>query len=141
MIVPVYDHSDAVKVFVAKGLWGGRRSIEGYGLGFATEADGLVAGIVYHNFDPDGGVIELTAYSTRRDWLNRNRLRAVFSYPFEQLGVRLCVARISENNTRTLRIWRSFGAELTPIPHLRAEGEAEIVAVLRRDTWENSKFA
>ena len=110
MIVPVYDHSDAVKVFVAKGLWGGRRSIEGYGLGFATEADGLVAGIVYHNFDPDGGVIELTAYSTRRDWLNRNNLRAVFSYPFEQLGVRLCVARISENNTRTLRIWRSFGA-------------------------------
>lgn len=141
MIVPVYDHSDAVKAFVAQGLWDGRRHIDGYGLGFANETDGLVAGVVYHNYDPDSGVIEITAYSARRDWLNRDRLKLIFGYPFDQLGVRVCVARISENNTRTLRIWRAFGAELTPIPHLRADGEAENVAVLHRDTWKQSKFA
>jgi RimJ/RimL family protein N-acetyltransferase len=97
--------------------------------------------VVYHNYDPDGGVIELTAYSTRRSWLNKSRLRAVFSYPFDQLGLRICVARISEKNTRTLRIWKALGAEFYPIPHLRAEGEAEIIAVLHRDTWKSSKFA
>lgn len=140
-MTPVYAFSDEVCSFVAHGLWGGRRTIEGYGAGFATESEGLVAGIVYHNFDPDTGAIELTAYSSRRNWLNKERLRWIFDYPFDQLGARICVARISEHNTRTLRIWRAFGAELTPIPDLRAEGEAEVIAVLRRDTWQNSKFA
>jgi RimJ/RimL family protein N-acetyltransferase len=140
-MTPVYAFSDEVCSFVAQGLWSGQRTVEGYGAGFATPEEGLVAGIVYHNFDPDTGTIELTAYSSRRDWLNRDRLKWIFSYPFDQLGVRVCVARISEHNTRTLRIWRAFGAELTPIPDLRAEGEAEVIAVLRRDTWKNSKFA
>ena len=137
----VYDHSDAVKAFVSNGLWEGRRTIDGYGLGVANAAEGLIAGIVYHHFDPDSGVIEISAYSARRDWLNRETLKLIFSYPFDQLGVRLCVARISEQNTRALRIWKALGAELTPIPDIRADGEAEIIAVLHRDTWNNSKFA
>lgn len=141
MIVPVYDMSEFVCLYVANGLWQGKRRITGYGLGFANDTEGLVAGIVYHNWEPDGGAIELTAFSHRRDWLNRDRLRAVFSYPFDQLGARICVARISEKNTRTLRIWRALGADLTPVPHLRADGEAEVIAVLRRDTWKDTKFA
>lgn len=141
MIHEVWNAPEAVAAFVSHGLWGDQR---GFGpckaVGFATEKDGLIAGVVFHSFNPWGGTIELSSYSSRRDWLTKERLRAIFGYPFDQLNLRLCVARISEKNTRTLRIWRALGAALTPIPDLRGEGEAEVVAVLKRDTWENSKF-
>ena len=141
MIHEVWDHPQEVAAYVSNGLWGDQRGFGNCkGLGFATEADGLVAGVVYHNFEPGAGAIEISAFSDRRDWLSKHRLRAVFSYPFDQLGLRICVARISENNTRTLRIWRAFGADLTRIPDLRADGEAETVAVLHRDKWHQSKF-
>jgi RimJ/RimL family protein N-acetyltransferase len=141
-LIPVWDHPQEVADFVSIGLWGVPGRFSNYqGLGFATETSGIIAGVVYHNFDPCSGAIELSAFSSRRDWLNRSRLRAVFAYPFEQLRVRICVARISEHNTRTLRIWRAFGASLHTIPDLRGDGEAEIIAVLHRDAWTKSKFA
>lgn len=128
-----------VQRFVELGLWGGLR---GFGecqvIGFADE-NGLAAGIVYHNYDPDSDVIELSAYSARRDWLTKGRLADVFGYPFDQLGCRICVARISEHNKRALRIWRSLGASQHPLPDLRGDGEAEVVCLLKRDTFK-AKF-
>lgn len=140
MIHEVWNAPEAVAAFVSHGLWGDQR---GFGpckaVGFADGRE-LVAGVVFHNYDPWGGVIELSGYSSRRNWVNKKRLQSIFQYPFDQLGLRACVWRASENNTRTLRILRALGAALTPIPDLRGEGEAEVVALLKRDTWENSKF-
>ena len=109
-------------------------------MGFANEDVGFVAGVVFHNYEQQAGVIELSAHSTSRRWLTRERLRWIFSYPFQRLGCRIAVARISERNSRTLRIWRALGADLIEIPDLRAEGEAEVVATLKRDVWARSKF-
>lgn len=140
-MTPVYDHSEAVQAFVSRGLWGDLRGFgPAFGLGFADES-GLTAGVVYHNYQPDAGVIEISAYSDRRDWLKRDFLRAIFSYPFEQLNCRLVVARISERNARTLRIWRAFGADLHSIPELRGPNEAEVIAVLSREAWASGKFS
>lgn len=141
MIVPAHGYQDEINAFVSNGLFGDGR---GFGpnqcMGWATETEGLVAGVVFHNWHPDDGVIELSSYSTCRDWLNKDRLRAVFSYPFDHLGSRLAVARIHENNTRARRIWRALGAAETLIPDLRGDGEAEAVAVLKAADWRNSKF-
>jgi len=141
VIHDVWTAPAAVAAFVSDGLWGDQR---GFGpckaVGFVKDG-ALIAGVVFHNFDPWSGVIELSSYSTRRDWLTKARLRVIFGYPFDQVGLRMCVARISENNTRTLRIWRALGADLHRIPDLRAEGEAEVIATLKRDDWQSSKFA
>ena len=141
-MIPVWDCPDGVGDFVSLGLWGRRANWQGaQALGFFDPAAAqLAAGVVFHNYEPEAGVIEVSAYSTRRDWLTRDRLRLIFGYPFDTVGVRICVARISEHNTRTLRIWRALGADLYPIPDLRAPGEAEVVATLRRDAWQHSIF-
>ena len=128
-----------VQRFVELGLWEGRRGFgECQAIGFA-DGRGLAAGVVFHNYDPDANVIELSAYSARRDWLTRGRLIDLFSYPFDQLGCRIAVARISEHNKRALRIWRSLGASQHPLPDLRSDGEAEVVCLLKRDTFK-AKF-
>lgn len=140
-MTPVFDMPDAVMAFVAQGIFSpGREFGLSRAIGFATVEEGLVAGFVYHNYEPDTGVIEMSAYSTRRDWLNKHRLNVAFGYPFDTANCRALVARHSEKNRRAVRIWSALGATQTTIPDLRGDNEGEVIAVLTRDTWKNSKF-
>lgn len=141
-VVPVYDHPVETKTFVERGLWNNERQFgECTTVGFANPEEGLVAGFVYHNYEPDSGVIELSGYSTRRDWANRGVVALIFGeYPFIQLDCRLMVARYSEHNKRVRRIWKSLGASEYVIPELRNQGEAEVIAVLHRDKFMKSRF-
>ena len=107
-IVPTFAYKQETIAFVENGLWAGKRQFGACtALGFANEQEGLVAGFIYHNYDPAAGVIEVSGYSTRRDWCNKRRLKTLFDYPFNHVGVRLVAARHSEHNTRVRRIWRS----------------------------------
>lgn len=126
--------------FVCNGLWGDGRTINNASaLGF-VKSDRLVFGAVYHNWHQESGVIEVSAYSTRRDWLTRAALKEIFAYPFDGLGCRVVVARHSEKNKIARRVWDAFGATQTSIPDLHADGVAEVVAVLKRADWQSSKF-
>ena len=125
------------------------RIIPGCGRGFGAcralgfiddESQTVDAAIVYHNWQPEAGVIEISAGSTRRDWLTRARLLRIFGYPFDELNCRIVVARIGEHNARTRRIWRSLGAVEYLIPALRSPQEAEVISVLTREAWAGSKF-
>lgn len=131
---------DHIQAFVSLGLWGDLRGVgDCQAVGFYDGKD-LVAGVLYHNFDPDAGVIEMTAYSARRDWLTKDRLQSIMAYPFTGAGCRMVVARIAEGNARARRIWRSFGAKEYLVPDLRRAGEAECIQTLAADDWRASRF-
>lgn len=130
---PVYGRNQYVAAFVARQL-GFSRGFEAFtAIGFGEP---LEAGIVYHNWNPEAGLIELTAASKSRSWLNKANLAAIFDYPFGQLGCQLCIARISEHNARARRIWRALGATEHVIPRLRGPNEAEVIATLTKEAWE-----
>ena len=126
--------------FVARNIPGCER---GFGnctaIGFGK--DRLIAGVVYHNWNPESGVIELSAASIKRDWLTRSGLSLMFAYPFDQIGCRIAVARIGEHNAQARRIWRSLGADEYVIPALRSPLEAEVIYTLSREAWKSGKFA
>lgn len=103
--------------------------------------DGKLAAVIgFHNYHRDSGVIELSAYSSRRDWLSGAKVIELFGYPFDQLGVRVCVARHAEDNYPARRIWTALGAREYTIPELRGEGRAECLSVLHKRDWTNGKF-
>lgn len=110
-------------------------------IGFLDGKGRLVAGIVYHNWQPENKVIEMSAASIHRKWLTRDRLKEIYGYPFDGLGCRLVMARHGENNHRARRIWRSLGAKEYAIPELRSPTEAEIIAVLTAEQWRASKLS
>lgn len=141
-IVPVLDHPEEVRRFVEHGLWQGRETFgAGTAIGFANAKEGLIAGFVYHNYAPDQGVIELSGYSTRRNWASRDAVSLIFGrYPFLHLGCRLLMARHSETNNCVRRIWAALGADETLIPDIVADGVAQAIAVLKRDVFLTSKF-
>lgn len=138
----LHGHSEAVAAFVARLIPGCER---GFGacqaVGFLDDSGALVAGVVYHNWQPEAGVIELSAASIHRKWLTRERLKEVFGYPFDGLQCRIAVARIGEHNATARRIWRSLGADEFVIPKLRSPTEAEVIYTLSAETWRASKLS
>jgi hypothetical protein len=135
----LYGQSDLVERFVAELLGYPRGFGECQAVGFLDGDGKLVAGVVYHQYQPEQGVIEISAASTCRNWLNRARLAEIFDYPF-RIGCRLVVARIGEHNARARRIWRSLGSDEYVIPALRSPTEAEVIYVLSAEKWRAGKF-
>lgn len=136
----LYGHSEAVAAFVAALAPGCARGFgECQAVGFLDRQGRLVAGVVYHNYQPEAGVIEISAASTCRTWLNKARLREIFDYPF-RIGCRMVVTRTGEQNHRVRRIWRSLKADEYVIPALRSPTEAEVIYTLTAEQWRNGKF-
>lgn len=135
----LYGQSEAVADFVARLLGYPTGFGECQAMGFLDGGGRLVAGVVFHNYQPRNGVIEISAASTCRTWLNRARLAAIFDYPF-RIGCRMVVARIGEHNHRARRIWCSLGSDEYVIPALRSPTEAEVIYTLSAETWRNGRF-
>ncbi|MGN6535211.1 MAG: N-acetyltransferase [Mesorhizobium sp.] len=104
-----------------------------------------IAVMVFHDWHPENGVVEISGAATDRRWLNRKTLWEMFSYPFEQLGAQLVVMRVSERNVmwngRGLpRLLKAYGFQCTTIPRLRGRDEAEAIWTLSDDDWRANGF-
>lgn len=104
------------------------------------EGSDLVSVVLYNNFHPDEGVVELHCASTTPRWLAKPVLWAMFDFPFNKLGCQTVVMRVSENNTRLLRILTAYGFDHVLIPRLRGRNEGERVFWLTDDAWKANHF-
>lgn len=104
------------------------------------DGDDLIAVVVFHNFSRRRGIIELSAAAATPRWLTRQVLRAMFGYPFTQLGVHTVVLRVSERNERMLRIALRYGFKGYRIPRLRGLDEAEVILTLTDDDWQTNGY-
>lgn len=130
----LYGEDEAVGRFVQH-LLGFDRGFSNFkAIGFLDRDGVLEAGVIFNNWCPESGVIEITAAATSRRWGTKERLRIIFEYPFS--FCRMVVARTSENNPTPLRIWRALGACEYRIPDLRGPGEAEIITTLSVEQWK-----
>lgn len=136
-----FTDGEGVRQFVAGGVWGDGRSFDENSSVIGIEdGGGLLAGFVFHNFDPHAGAIEMSAYARSPRWCNRKNMRDILSYPFGELGVRIVFARHSEHNKQARRLWVAMGGKEYPIPDLHAEGVAEIITVLSAEGWQASRY-
>lgn len=141
MIVPAHSFQKEIRAFVERGLWDSNRRIgPAWFMGWATPDEGLVAGLAFHDWYAERGTLEISGYSSRRDWLSRAVLAEVMDYVFEELGCRIVTARTSARNARVRRIARALGATEVILPRMRGDREDEVVAMLHRDDWLKSRF-
>lgn len=102
---------------------------------------GRIAGaVVFHNWAPESGVIEMSAAADDPRWLTREALHKMHAYAFDEAGCRLTVMRVSERNKRICRIARAFGYEGTRIPRMRGPDEAEMIFTLGAEDWRAGRF-
>ena len=134
------DENDTVKRFVSTLIWNEDRPFPPFASMAVMEDGKLIAGTIYHNWDQEAGVIEISSASTSRRWLTRPVIKAMFSLPFDGLGCQMSVLRVSERNEQMLRIARSFGFDEVFIPRLRGRDEGEFILTLTDEQWRSSPF-
>ncbi|MBB6304047.1 N-acetyltransferase [Rhizobium leucaenae] len=101
----------------------------------------LAAGLIYHNWDPDAAIIEISGASWIKGWLTKSVLRAMYGYPFVDCGCQAVVQRVSDDDTAQHRMLKVYGAEHYRIPRLRGQDKAENIFVTTREAWQSNKFS
>lgn len=133
----VWGHDDLVAAWVAEELGG--RPFGEHRAAAVVDGDGnLAAGVVFHNWNPEAEVIEVSAAASDPRWATRAVLSELFGYVFAV--AQACVARTAEDNARVRRLWKAFGAQEYVIPRLRGRTASEALLMLTDDAWAKSKF-
>jgi len=102
------------------------------------EDNHLLAVMVYHNWDPKAGVIEISGAAESPRWLTRQTLQSLYSYPFDGLGCQIVVQRNAASNKRVNGILSRLGFRGHRIPRLRGRNEDEIIWTLTVEDWRAS---
>ena len=96
MLDYVYGYDEIVADFVAQLIPHCHR---GFGpnikaVGVVSEGN-LIAGLIYHNWDPEAGSIEISAAALPgQNWLTRETIKRMYQFPFLQLGCQMVVQRV-----------------------------------------------
>lgn len=135
----IHFWDDRIVPWVAARIPGCRGFGEARGLVIAHH-DRIVAGVVFHNWDPDAGTIEVSGASEHRRWVSPAVFRTITLYAFDGLNCQAIVARHAESNHAARHIWNAVGASEHIIPHLYGRGQAGCIAVLTEEAWARSRF-
>lgn len=100
----------------------------------------LIGAMVYHNWDRDADVIEISGAALHPRWLTKAVLWEMFAYPFDELGCQSIVMRVSPVDRRLRRILTAYAFQCFTLPRLRGRHEDENVFILTDDAWRNNGF-
>lgn len=143
MLDYVYGYDQIVAHFVASLIPHCRR-----GFGDAAKAIGvinpegrLIAGIVYHNWDPDSAIIEISGASLPGSyWLTRETLKRMFQYPFIQCNCQMVIQRTPADDERLLYVLARYGYSFVTVERLFGRHRDGVICSLTREAWAGNKF-
>ena len=136
----LYGLSEEVAEFVASLLPGFARGFGNCKAIGVLDGDTLVAGVVFHNWNPEAGVIEISGASVTPKWMTRNVVAGLFEYAFDQIGCQLVIARVAERNRHVQRGFRRFGFAEVFVARMRGRNEGELIFTFTDDAWRESRF-
>lgn len=140
----IYGHDDVVRGFVASLIPACRdRGLpdNSVGIGVIDDFGNLVGGMVYHGYDPDARVIEMSgAALPGSGWLTRHTLLELYNYPFMTLGCQMTVMRVLADNERLLRQLAAYNYSFIRVPRLMGRYKDAVLCLLTQEAWEANKF-
>lgn len=142
MLEYAYGHDAVVADFVARLIPSCRA--RGFGNAKAigiVEGEALIAGLVYHNYDPDAGIIEISgAALPNRNWLTRETLRRMYQYPFLEIGCQMVINRVPADDERQLWMLSRYGYMFVPVPRMLGRDKDGVLCLLTCEDWAANKF-
>ena len=100
----------------------------------------LIAGVVYHDWQPAFKTIQVSCAAESPRWAVRGIMSEILDYPFRQLGVNRIVSITAGDDERTRRFLEGLGMTLEG---LGVEGfgdkDAAFYRLLKRE-WEVGRF-
>ena len=137
----LFGHSDTVERFVA-GLI--PRCADGFGpcqaIGVIDNDGKLLAGWVWHGWDPSAETMEFSGASLTPHWMTQDILHKLFSYAFDEVGCQMVLTRNSEGNKRLHRQLARYGFTRWDVPRLFGRRENGVFWTLTDDDWRANNF-
>lgn len=100
----------------------------------------IVAGLVFHDWNPEAGVIEISAAATDPRWMTRGIINEAFRYAYSILGCQMVVARTEASNRTVRKLWRGLGASEVIVPRLFGRNQNGVILTLPDDRFRASKL-
>ena len=141
MLDYIFGHDAAVASFVAQLIPECRE--RGFGkcaaIGVINEEGKLVGGLVYRNWCPEVGTIEISgAALPGTNWLSRRTLELVYHYPFYEIGCHMVIQTTMADNEPALIVKAKIGFTFYRIKDLGGPDRDGVIATLTREQWEAS---
>jgi hypothetical protein len=108
-------------------------------LGFLRNNE-VVAGVVFHNWYPQYGTVEISAASTDKRWLNRTTIKVILSEAFHVKQCQTVFARM-EPDVPHARIFEAIGFVRTILPQMRGKGKDELLFTLTEADWLSGRWS
>jgi RimJ/RimL family protein N-acetyltransferase len=141
--VEISHRSDAEIIrFVERNMGDNFRSFQN-SAAIGVELDGeLIAGVVYSNFMPESGVVEMSVFANNPRWLSRRTLTIFFAFPFDdpRMNCQMVLLRVSERNARMRRLAQGIGFTEFRIPRLLGRDEDGMIYTMTVEQWRSSKY-
>jgi RimJ/RimL family protein N-acetyltransferase len=74
-----------------------------------TDGQSIVAGVVFHDYQPACGTIQVSVAATNPRWATRAIIKEILSYPFHQLKVRKVWSAMPLKNERAIKFNKGIG--------------------------------
>ena len=142
MLEYAYGHDDVVARWVADRI----PAIRGRGFGKCSaigvvEGDELIAGWVYHNWNPEACVIEMSCASLPgRRWCTPETLKRMYQYAFITAGCQMVLQLNDAKDERLLRQLAALGYSLIRMPRMLGRDADAVVALLTVEDWADNKI-
>lgn len=133
-------HDDGVAAWVHRRIPGCLPFTKYMALGIIDCRGELVGGVVFHNYYPDRGVIEMSAASATARWLSPGLIAAIMDYPFRQMGCQMVIAHTAPENAAARRLLCGLGGIEITIPRYRGRGRDDVLICITDDAFHDSKF-
>lgn len=110
-------------------------------IGIINDDNELIAGIVYFNYNPDAGTIEMSIEALpKQNWLTRSTLAIMFQYPFLHCRCQMLMTKTAAYSEHVLRMLAAMNFKLILVPRSGGRNEDGVLGLLTYEDWVNGKF-
>jgi len=143
MLRYVYGHDEVVAQFVAQMIPHVREHANAISncktIGVIDQDGKLIAGLVYHGYDPVAQTIEITGAALPKSrWLTRETIRRIYEYPFNQIGVQMIVQRTPADNKHLLGQLKAGGYEFVFVPRMYGRDRDGFICLMTSENWAHN---
>ena len=138
----LYEHDGLVCNFVAKIVWGDHRRFDdnAAAVGVIDCKGVMVGGIVWHNWQPEAGTIEISAGTISKRWLTRKLIWQIFSYPFDRCNCQCVFAQTRADNGPVAKLLEGIGFNSIDVPRLHGRDADGVLWWLPEETWRAGSY-
>ena len=140
----VYEHPMEVCGFVAAMIphaGGHSYGQDARAIGVIDEVGLLIAGLVYTTYDDISQTIEMHgAALPGKQWLTRETIRRMYSYPFLQCGCQMLFQKTPADNTRLLRQLAVYDYTFLKVPRMFGRDRDGVLCTLTVEDWMANRF-